>query len=132
MQITSPADRPSRRGPAEWFTGTVRLDPLFGAEAPSRGTANLVTFEPGARTNWHTHPAGQVLICTQGVGRCCVEGGEIREFRAGDVIRFGPGVRHWHGASPDVAMSHIAIQEEVDGVATAWTDESVSDGDYGA
>ncbi len=129
MKITRADDRPSRPGPADWFTGTVRFDPLAVAEAPGRTVANLVTFEPGARTNWHTHPAGQILIVTAGAGRCAAEGGPVRQLRPGDVVWIPAGERHWHGAGPDTAMSHIAVQEAVDGSTTDWQ-EPVSDGDY--
>lgn len=129
MQITRAGSRPSGKGPAEWFTGTVRIDPLFTAEAPGRAAGATVTFEPGARTNWHTHPAGQTLIVTAGLGRVQRDGGEIEEIRPGDVIWFPAGERHWHGAAPDVAMTHIAVQEQIDGSAVDWL-EPVSDADY--
>ena len=133
MKIIPPTDRPSRPGPSEWFTGTVRMDPLFAATDTTRAGGNHVTFEPGARTNWHTHPRGQTLIVTAGAGRACVEGGAVQTIRAGDIVRFEPNVRHWHGAAPDTAMSHIAIQEDGDdGPATAWTDDRVTDEQYGA
>ncbi len=129
MEILRNGQRASGRGAPEWFTGTVRMDPLFQAEAPARAAGLLVTFEPGARTNWHTHPLGQVLIVTAGLGRAQRDGGPVEEIRPGDVVRFAPGERHWHGAAPDVAMSHIAVHEALDGVSVAWA-EPVSDADY--
>ena len=126
MEIMRNGSRPSAAGPGDWFTGRVRIDPLFGAAAPSRMAGNLVTFEPGARTHWHTHPAGQVLIVTAGRGRVQREGGPVEDVSPGDVVRFAPGERHWHGAAADVAMSHVALQEEVDGVAVVWA-EPVAD-----
>ncbi|WP_294354603.1 cupin domain-containing protein [uncultured Sphingomonas sp.] len=129
MQIIKGGSNPSNKGPAEWFTGTVRVDPLFSAEAPSRVAGAHVTFEPGARTNWHTHPLGQTLIVTFGRGWVQREGEQRVEIRAGDVVRFAPNERHWHGASADTAMSHIAIQESLDGSAVTWL-EPVSDADY--
>ncbi len=130
MKITRSGTNPSMAGPAEWFTGTVRLDPLFAAEAPGRTAGAHVTFEPGARTAWHTHPAGQTLIVTFGRGRVQREGGPVEEIAAGDVVWFPAGEKHWHGAAPDTAMSHIAIQESIDGSAVTWM-EHVSDTDYG-
>lgn len=127
MKITRAGAQPSTKGPADWFTGTVRIDPLFPVNAPARAAGNLVTFEPGARTNWHTHPLGQVLIVTSGVGRVQREGGAIEEVRPGDVVWFEPGERHWHGAEKETAMSHIAIQEALDGKAVDWM-EPVNDG----
>lgn len=129
MQIIKGGSNPSNKGPIEWFTGTVRVDPLFPAEAPSRVAGAHVTFEPGARTNWHTHPLGQTLIVTFGRGWVQREGEQRVEIRAGDVVRFAPDERHWHGASADTAMSHIAIQERLDGSAVTWL-EPVSDADY--
>ncbi|WP_294189598.1 cupin domain-containing protein [uncultured Sphingomonas sp.] len=129
MQIIKGGSNPSNKGPAEWFTGTVRVDPLFSAEAPSRVAGAHVTFEPGARTNWHTHPLGQTLIVTFGRGWVQREGEQRVEIRAGDVVRFAPDERHWHGAGADTAMSHIAIQESLDGSAVTWL-EPVSDADY--
>lgn len=129
MQIIKGGSNPSNKGPAEWFTGTVRVDPLFSAEAPSRVAGAHVTFEPGARTNWHTHPLGQTLIVTFGRGWVQREGEQRVEIRAGDVVRFAPDERHWHGASADTAVSHIAIQESLDGSAVTWL-EPVSDTDY--
>ncbi|MCO6186534.1 cupin domain-containing protein [Rhizobium sp. L1K21] len=129
MEIKRAGAQPSTRGPSDWFSGTVRLDPLFPVKPPSQVAANLVTFEPGARTNWHTHPLGQMLIVTAGCGRVQREGGPVEDIRPGDVVIFDPGERHWHGAGPDTAMSHIAIQESVDGKAVDWL-EPVSDVDY--
>jgi quercetin dioxygenase-like cupin family protein len=130
MKITRAGASPSRSGPEEYFTGTVRMDPLFAAEPPARANGLHVTFEPGARTAWHTHPAGQTLIVTFGRGRVQREGGPVEEIRSGDVVWFEPGERHWHGAAPDTAMSHIAIQETVDGSHITWM-EKVSEADYG-
>ena len=129
MKVTRGGSQPSTPGPAEWFTGTVRIDPLFPVEAPARAAGNAVTFEPGARTAWHTHPLGQVLIVTFGLGWAQRQGGRIEEIRAGDVVRFEPGERHWHGASATTAMQHIAIQEAVDGKAVEWL-EKVTDAEY--
>lgn len=129
MKITRSGSQPSNKGPADWFTGTVRIDPLFAAPDPARVAGAHVTFEPGARTAWHTHPLGQTLIVTFGRGRVQREGGAIEEIAPGDVIWFEPGEKHWHGAAPDTAMSHIAIQEAQDGKAVDWL-EQVSDTDY--
>ncbi|WP_449041218.1 (R)-mandelonitrile lyase [Paracoccus sp. (in: a-proteobacteria)] len=128
MKITRAGQTPSTAGPADWFTGSVRIDPLFAAEPPGRAVGAHVTFEPGARTAWHTHPAGQTLIVTFGRGRVQREGGPIEEIRQGDVVWFPAGEKHWHGAAPDTAMSHIAIQEAIDGSAVTWM-EKVSDND---
>lgn len=130
MKITRSGQAPSAAGPSDWFTGTVRLDPLSSAEPPGRAQVAHVTFEPGARTAWHTHPAGQTLIVTFGRGRIQREGGPVEEIHAGDVVWFPAGEKHWHGASADTAMSHIAIQESIDGSAVTWM-EKVSDADYG-
>ncbi|WP_375691538.1 cupin domain-containing protein [Pseudooceanicola sp. LIPI14-2-Ac024] len=130
MKIMRAGSRPSGKGPGDYFTGTVRIDPLLETEAPARVRGALVTFEPGARTNWHTHPAGQSLVVTAGCGRVQREGGPVEEIRPGDVVWFPAGERHWHGAGPDTAMSHIAIQEEIDGAAVTWL-EPVDDADYG-
>ena len=111
MEIKRGGSRPSGKGPSDWFTGTVRIDPLFSAPAPARVGGASVTFEPSARTAWHTHPLGQTLIVTAGCGRAQREGGPIEEIRPGDVVWFAPGEKHWHGASPTTAMTHIAIQE---------------------
>ncbi len=129
MKIIRNGSRPATAGPADWFTGRVRIDPLFQAPDPARATAALVTFEPGARTAWHTHPLGQTLIVTAGLGRAQREGGPVEELRPGDVVWFEPGERHWHGAGPDTAMSHIAIHEHQDGRTVDWL-ERVSDADY--
>jgi quercetin dioxygenase-like cupin family protein len=130
MKITRNGSQESISGPADWFTGTVRIDPLFlEANTPSRVTGASVTFEPGARTAWHTHPLGQTLIVTAGLGWVQREGGPIEEIRPGDVVWFSPGEKHWHGASPGKAMTHIAIQEELDGSTVDWM-EQVSDEQY--
>jgi quercetin dioxygenase-like cupin family protein len=129
MDITRNGSRPSGKGPAEWFTGTVRIDPLFDAPAPARAAGASVTFEPGARTAWHTHPLGQTLIVTVGLGRVQRAGGRVEEIRPGDVVWVAPGERHWHGASPTTAMTHIAIQEKLEGKAVDWL-EHVRDDDY--
>ncbi|MGA0565121.1 (R)-mandelonitrile lyase [Ancylobacter sp. VNQ12] len=129
MKISRVGAAPSMKGPEDWFTGTVRIDPLFATEAPGRASGATVTFEPGARTAWHTHPAGQALIVTSGFGRVQREGGPIEEIRPGDVVWFPAGEKHWHGAAPDVAMTHIAIQEAIDGSAVTWM-EHVSDTQY--
>ena len=129
MRVTRGGSQPSTPGPADWFTGTVRIDPLFPVEAPARAAGNAVTFEPGARTAWHTHPLGQVLLVTFGLGWAQRQGGPVEELRAGDVVRFEPGERHWHGASPTTAMQHIAIQEALDGKAVEWL-EKVTDAEY--
>jgi len=131
MKILRIGTRASVEGPADWFTGRVRIDPLFDATEPGRATGAGVTFEPGGRTAWHTHPLGQTLIVVAGFGRVRREGGPVEEIRPGDVVRFAPGEKHWHGAAPDVAMTHIAIQEALDGKAVDWL-EHVSDADYGA
>ena len=131
MQITRTGTRPSMKGPSDWFTGAVRIDPLYPAAAPARAAGNTVTFEPGARTAWHTHPLGQVLIVTAGLGRVQRLGGPVEEIHPGDVVWFEPGEKHWHGAAPDTAMTHIAIQEEFDGKAVDWM-EHVSDDQYSA
>lgn len=131
MRIQRAGSQPSGRGPAEWFTGTVRIDPLFAAAPPARAVGNAVTFEPGARTAWHTHPLGQMLIVTSGVGLAQRAGGPIEEIRPGDVVWFEPGEKHWHGASPTTAMTHVAIQEALDGRAVDWL-EHVTDEQYGA
>ncbi|WP_028032686.1 cupin domain-containing protein [Chelativorans sp. J32] len=130
MEIMRSGSAPSGKGPAEYFTGTVRLDPLFTAPEPARAVGALVTFEPGARTAWHTHPLGQTLIVTSGLGRAQREGGPIEEIRPGDVVWFPPGEKHWHGASPTTAMTHIAIQERQDGATVEWL-EHVTDEEYG-
>ena len=129
MEIKRSGSQPSAKGPSEWFTGTVRIDLLFPATAPARAAGNVVTFEPGARTAWHTHPLGQTLIVTFGCGWAQRDGGPIEEIRPGDVVWFEPGEKHWHGASPTTAMTHIAIQEALDGKAVEWM-EKVSDAQY--
>ena len=129
MEIKRPGSQPSNKGPADWFTGTVRIDPLFPVTAPARAAGNAVTFEPGARTAWHTHPLGQHLIVTAGCGRAQRWGGPIEEIRPGDVVWFSPGEKHWHGATPTTAMTHIAIQEQLAGKAVQWM-EKVSDEQY--
>ncbi len=129
MEIQRIGSQPSRKGPADWFTGTVRIDPIFQAHEPARTSAGSVTFEPGARTTWHTHPLGQTLIITAGCGRVQREGGPIEEVRPGDVIWFPSGVKHWHGATPTTAMTHIAIQEQLEGKAVDWL-EHVTDEQY--
>jgi len=130
MEIKRAGSQPSGKGPAEYFTGTVRIDPLFSPPDPSRVAMALVTFEPGARTAWHTHPLGQTLIVTAGCGWACREGGPTEEIRPGDVVFFAPGEKHWHGATATTGMSHIAIQEKLDGSPVGWL-EQVSDADYG-
>ncbi|MFC4427227.1 cupin domain-containing protein [Deinococcus navajonensis] len=129
MNIQRVGTQPSNKGPADWFTGTVRIDGLFSVHEPARAAGNAVTFEPGARTAWHTHPLGQTLIVTAGMGWVQREGGPIEEIRPGDVVWFEPGERHWHGASPTTAMTHIAIQEALDGKAVEWL-EHVTDEEY--
>lgn len=130
MDIKRAGSQPSTKGNPEWFTGTVRIDPLAQAPAPARVGAGRVTFEPGARTAWHTHPLGQTLIVTDGWGRVQREGGPIEEIRPGDIVWIPPGEKHWHGASPTTAMTHIAIQESLDGKAVDWL-EHVTDAQYG-
>ena len=129
MDIKRAGSRPSGKGPADYFTGTVRIDPLFEAGDPGRAVGASVTFEPGARTAWHTHPLGQTLIVTAGFGRAQREGGPVEEIRPGDVIWFPAGEKHWHGASPTTSMTHIAIQEKLDGKTVDWL-EQVSNEDY--
>ena len=129
MEITRNGSRPSGKGPAAYFTGAVRVDPLFGPPEPARAIGASVTFAPGARTAWHAHPLGQTLIVTAGCGRVQREGGPIEEIRPGDVVWIPPGVKHWHGAAPTTAMTHIAIQERIDGKVVEWM-EKVSDEQY--
>lgn len=129
MEIKPGGSSPSLKAPAEYFTGMVRQDPLMEAPAPARVRAVNVTFEPGARTAWHTHPLGQTLIITFGKGLVQVWGSELREVFAGDVVWFAPGEKHWHGASPQTAMSHIAIHEAQDGKVADWM-EYVTDEQY--
>ena len=129
MEITRNGTQASGKGPAEWFTGAVRMDPLFAAPEPARVTGLDVTFEPGARTAWHTHPLGQTLIVTSGCGRVQREGGKVEEIKPGDVVWIAPGEKHWHGAAPTTAMTHLAIQEKLDGRYVDWL-EHVSDEEY--
>ena len=129
MKITRAGTNPSAEAPEAWFTGRVRIDPVFQAEAPGRVAGAHVTFEPGARTAWHTHPLGQTLIVTAGCGRVQREGGPVEEIRPGDIVWFEPGEKHWHGAAPTTAMTHIAIQEKLDGSPVDWL-EHVSDAQY--
>ena len=129
IDIKRNGSRPSQKGPEDWFTGTVRIDPLFQAPAPARAAGAQVTFEPGARTAWHTHPLGQTLIVTAGLGLVQREDGPIEEIRPGDVVWFPPGLKHWHGAAPTTAMAHIAIQESLDSKVVDWM-EKVSDEQY--
>jgi 4-carboxymuconolactone decarboxylase len=131
ITISPGGSQPSRGGPAENFTGAVRVDPLFGAAGPSHASASSVTFEAGARSAWHTHPRGQVLVVTAGAGRVQSWGGPIQEMRQGDVVRIAAGKKHWHGASPTTAVTHIAIQEHRDGEIVAWM-EKVTDVQYAA
>lgn len=131
MEITRCGQQPSGKGPADYFTGTVRVDPLFDAADPARVLGASVTFEPGARTAWHTHPLGQTLIVTSGCGWVQREGGLIEEIRPGDVVWFPPGEKHWHGATPTTAMTHIAIVEKLNGKSADWM-EKVSDMQYSA
>ena len=131
MDIKRSGSRPSGKGPADYFTGAVRIDPLFEAPEPARGRSASVTFEPGARTAWHTHPLGQILIVTSGLGWAQRWGGPIEEIRPGDVVWFPPGEKHWHGATPKTAMTHIAIQEALNGKPVDWM-ELVSDEQYSA
>ena len=131
MEIKRIGSQPSSKGSADWFTGTVRVDPLFEAPGPARVRGASVTFEPGARTAWHTHPLGQTLIVTAGCGRAQREGGPIEEIRPGDVVWIPPGEKHWHGAAPTTAMTHIAVQEALDGKAVDWM-EKVTDEQYRA
>ena len=129
MEITRVGTKPSTKGPAEYFTGTVRVDPLFQPHAPARTSAGSVTFEPAARTAWHTHPLGQTLLVTAGFGLVGRWGGEVQEIRPGDTVWIEPGEKHWHGASPDCALPHRARCEMKDGKAVDWM-EQVSDEQY--
>jgi len=131
MELQRVGSQPSSKGPAEWFSGAVRIDPLFQMHEPARTAGASVTFEPGARTAWHAHPLGQALIVTAGVGLMQSWGKPPMRIRAGDVILCHPGEKHWHGASPDTAMTHIAIQETLDGRMVDWL-EKVSDAEYAA
>ena len=129
MDIKRAGTQPSGKGPSDWFTGTVRIDPLFQAPDPARVQGAAVTFEPGARTAWHTHPLGQTLIVTAGGGLVQRKGGPIEAIRPGDVVWFAPGEKHWHGASPTTAITHIAIQEALNGKAVDWM-EKVTNEEY--
>lgn len=129
MAIQRAGSRPSASGPADWFTGRVRIDPQFQSPEPARAQGASVTFEPGARTAWHTHPLGQTLIITAGCGWVQRDGGPVEEVRPGDIVWFAPGEKHWHGATPTTAMTHLAIQEKLDGQVVNWL-EPVSDGQY--
>jgi quercetin dioxygenase-like cupin family protein len=129
MDIKRNGSQPSAKGPADWFTGAVRVEALFDRADPARVTGAWVTFEPGARTAWHTHPLGQTLIVTSGLGWVQRAGGPVEEIRPGDVVWFPPGEKHWHGASATVAMSHIAIQEKLNGSPVDWL-EKVTDEQY--
>ena len=129
MEIHRAGSRPSSKGPSEYFSGCVRLDPVISAPDPARVRVITVTFEPRARTAWHTHPLGQALIVVSGKGLVQTEGGPIQDVLPGDVVWFGPGERHWHGAAPETGMTHIAIQEAVDGSNVAWL-EQVTDAEY--
>ncbi|HEU5234184.1 MAG TPA: cupin domain-containing protein [Terriglobales bacterium] len=129
MEIRRVGLQASGKGPTDWFTGTVRVDPLFQAPEPARVSGAHVTFEPGARTAWHTHPLGQTLIVTSGCGCAQREGGPIEEIRPGDVVWFAPGEKHWHGATPRTAMTHIAVQESLNGKTVDWL-EKVTDEQY--
>ena len=129
MEIKRAGSQPSTKGSIDYFTGAVRIDPLFQAPAPARVSGAVVTFEPGARTAWHTHPLGQTLMVTAGFGRVQRWDGPIEEIQPGDVVWFPPGEKHWHGASPTTALTHIAVQEQLDGKNVEWM-EQVSDGQY--
>lgn len=129
MNIQRSAARSPVVGSADWFTGTVRIEPLFAAPTPARAAGASVTFEPGARTAWHTHPLGQTLIVVSGIGLAQREGGTIEEIHPGDVVWFAPGEKHWHGATPDTAMTHIAIHEQQDGKTVEWL-EKVTEEEY--
>jgi quercetin dioxygenase-like cupin family protein len=129
MDIKRAGSQPSAKGNSEWFTGAVRIDPQFQTPAPARAGAGKVTFEPGARTAWHTHPLGQMLIVTDGFGLVQRDGGPIEDIRPGDIVWFPPSEKHWHGASPTTAMTHIAVQESVDGKNVDWM-EKVTDEQY--
>jgi quercetin dioxygenase-like cupin family protein len=129
MDIKRSGSQPSGKGPADYFTGAVRVDPLFQAPDPARAVGASVTFEPGARTAWHTHPLGQTLIVTAGCGWVPRDGGPVEEIRPGDVVWFSPGERHWHGATPTTGMTHLAIQEALNGKTVDWM-EKVSDAHY--
>jgi quercetin dioxygenase-like cupin family protein len=129
MDIHLAGSRPTRRAPKEWFTGTVLQDPIIAAEAPARLVVNRVSFEPGARTNWHSHPLGQTLYVIAGAGRVQTKGGPVREIKPGDVVWIPPGEKHWHGGSPTTGMTHMAMQEALDGNTADWM-EPVNDAEY--
>jgi quercetin dioxygenase-like cupin family protein len=129
MDIHLAGSRPTRRAPKEWFTGTVLQDPIIATEAPARLVVNRVSFEPGARTNWHSHPLGQTLYVIAGVGRVQTMGGPMREIKPGDVVWIPPGEKHWHGGSPTTGMTHMAMQEALDGKTADWM-EPVTDAEY--
>jgi quercetin dioxygenase-like cupin family protein len=129
MDIKKPGEQSSMHGPADWFTGTVRIDPLFPSHGKATAAGNAVTFSPGARTAWHTHPLGQMLVVTAGVGRVQRWGDPVEEIRAGDVVWFEPGEKHWHGAAPQAAMTHIAVQESLNESPVTWL-EHVADEHY--
>ena len=129
MNITRVGSQPSIQGPADWFTGAVRIDTPFKGNDPARVTGAIVTFEPGARTAWHTHPLGQTLLVTAGCGWAQREGGPVEEIHPGDVVWFAPGEKHWHGAAPTTAMTHVALQEVLEGKAVHWM-EKVTDDQY--
>lgn len=129
LHISRAGSQPAMRGPEEWFTGQVRVDMLFQPQEPARASGASVTFEPGARTAWHTHPRGQTLLVTAGCGLICRWGGEVQIIRPGDVVWIPAGLKHWHGATTSTAMTHIAIQEQENGVAAHWA-EPVSDSQY--
>ena len=131
MEIKRAGSQPSAKGPSDWFTGTVRIDPLFQAAEPARVAGASVTFEPGARTAWHTHTLGQTLIVTSGFGRAQRWGGPIEDIRPGDIVWFAPGEKHWHGASAATAMTHIATQERLDGKMVEWMEHVTDDQDQG-
>ena len=120
MNIIRNGSKPSAQGPEDWFTGTVRIDAPFQADEPARAGGAVVTFDPGARTAWHTHPLGQTLVVTAGLGWAQREGGPVEEIRPGDIVWFAPGERHWHGGSPTTAVTHIAIAERLDGTSVEW------------
>lgn len=129
MDVTTRGTRPPREGPGDWFTGKVRIEPLFEQKAPGRASGASVSFDPGARTAWHAHPLGQALLVTEGRGFVANAEGDRREVRAGDVVLCPPGEKHWHGAAPDSAMTHVAIQEALDGAPVHWM-EKVTDEEY--
>jgi len=131
MEIHPAGSRPTRRAPQQYFTGTVWQDPIAATPAPARVVATRVSFEPGARTNWHTHPLGQTLYVISGVGRVQTKGGPVQEIRAGDVVWIPPNEKHWHGGSPTNGMVHIAMQESLDGNYSTWM-EPVTDAEYSA